>query len=392
MGMIMTNSDGVAECSVRARFDDLRRRINGCQESSIPGGQHWDKPLGYWAWAGDRRLPYALLDRSVREVLQSSFQDLSRTPGIGKKKMASLVVLLERAAQHEAAQPLSSTPSPEPRQDERTSPEPFRLETVSESHWEQWREVVRRHQLAQSPLGRFAPTLQMLPSVVWKSPLATYLDTTLSEMRSMKAHGEKRVRGVVEVFYYLHRALGPTMPVRHLTAVLRPAFIMGIEQWVLENVSRSEPPDLQELRQNVALPLLNQIELDGGEVIGRLAAGRLAIESAPESVIEQAERLRVTRARIYQLLEVCAEIMGVRWPEGRLQLAIIAKLLESIGSSDPRREMVRTLESLLFPQKIRPLPPVVGDTTLLASTAPSTPTSMEEPSDPATLCDAQSES
>jgi hypothetical protein len=203
--------------------------------------------------------------------------------------------------------------------------------------------------------------LQAIPSVIWASPLATYLDTTLADMRDMKAHGDKRLRSVVEVFYYVHRVLGRCPPTRHLTVTLRPVFAVGIEQWLGESLARDDPPDLQDVRQNLVLPVLNQIELDGGDVVGRLTTGRLGIESPPESVIDQAERMQVTRARVYQLLEVSADIMAVRWPEGRWQLATLANRLESLDPYDRRRELVHMLQLLLFPirqrQPVRPEEP-----------------------------------
>ena len=341
----MTNSDGVvaAEYSVRAQFDDLCRRL---AERQI--AHQLDRPLGYWALAGDRRLPYALLDQRVRGIIETPFADLSRTPGIGKKKLASLVTLLERVAldRNESVQVLQENTSA-------GAPESFSLEAVAESHWELWRQTVRVHQLSQSPLGRFAPSLQAIPSVIWNSPLATYLDTTLAEMRDMKAHGDKRLRAVVEVFFHIHRVVGHCAASRHLTVSLRPVFAVGVEQWLWESFQREELPELQELRQNLVLPLLNQIELDGGDVVGRLTTGRLGIEAPPESVIDQAERMQVTRARVYQLLEVCADIMTVRWPEGRWLLSILANRLGSLEEFDRRREMVQTLQSLLFPARLR---------------------------------------
>jgi hypothetical protein len=341
----MTNSDGVvaAEYSVRAQFDDLCRRLMQQQVE-----HQLDRPLGYWALAGDRRLPYALLDQRVREIIQTPFAELSRTPGIGKKKLASLVVLLERVARDRSDGATASSEAVTPGQSDT-----FSLEAVSESHWDLWRQTVRTHQLSQAPLGRFAPSLQSIPSVIWDSPLATYLDRTLAEMRDMKAHGDKRLRVVVEVFFYIHRVLGHCTSSRHLAVCLRPTFAMAIEPWIWESLSRDELPSLQELRQNLVLPLLNQIELDGGEVVGRLVTGRLGIESPPESVIDQAEQMQVTRARVYQLLEVCGDIMSVRWPEGRWLMSSLANRLDALDASDPRREMIATLQAILFPTRIR---------------------------------------
>lgn len=336
----MAKSEGAvaADYSVRAQFDDLCRRLQ-----ELPQAERLDKPIGYWALAGDRRLPYALLERRVREIIQTPFAELSRTPGIGKKKMASLVMLLSRVLADNAAPAIEVAEKPSPITDT------FSWEMVAESHWELWRQTVRAHHLSALPLGRFAMSLQSIPSVIWNSPLATYLDTSLSEMQDMKAHGDKRIRGVVEVFFHIHRALGESRPARHLSVALRPAFSVAIEQWLLESLHRDDMPTLQDIRHNLALPILNQIELDGGEIIGRLAAGRLGIENPPESVIEQAERLQLTRARVYQLLDVCADIMAVRWPEARWPLAGLSQRLGGPSDGDPRREMMRILLSLVFP-------------------------------------------
>ena len=60
--------------------------------------------LAFWALPRDRRLPYALLNMSMQQLLESSFHDLLATPGIGPKKMEALLMLLQRAlADHHAA-------------------------------------------------------------------------------------------------------------------------------------------------------------------------------------------------------------------------------------------------------------------------------------------------
>jgi len=57
-----------------------------------------DYHLAYWTLPSDRRLPLSLLDYPLRKVLNASFDELARTPGIGQKKLSSLILLLERAA------------------------------------------------------------------------------------------------------------------------------------------------------------------------------------------------------------------------------------------------------------------------------------------------------
>src|SRR5687768_1582467 len=95
--MATTDGAAAAEYSVRAQFDDLCRRLAEQPNTRL------EKPMGYWALAGDRRLPYALLEKRVQEIIQTPFSELSRTPGIGKKKMASLVMLLDRVSRDKAS-------------------------------------------------------------------------------------------------------------------------------------------------------------------------------------------------------------------------------------------------------------------------------------------------
>lgn len=336
----MTNSDG-ADYSVRARFDELCRQLRQPELQGL-----LERPLGYWALAGDRRLPYALLERPLRELIRTPFGELARTPGIGKKKMASLVVLLERGFQSNGpvAAPVAS-------QDDSFRPQTFNYSEVAEAHWEAWRKSVTRFGLSDFPLGRFAPALTALPSVIWQTPLSTYLNATLGEIREMKAHGDKRLRGIVEVIFHIDATVGGLRSARHLAVVLRPAFAPAMEQWIVESIGGEDSPTEAELRQNVVLPLLNQLQLDGGETVGQLAAGRLGLEGEPESVIVQAERLEVTRARVYQLLEVCAEIMAVRWPEGRRYFELLSQRLMVLPDNDRRRQWTRTLQHLCFPTK-----------------------------------------
>src|SRR5207248_6820702 len=105
---------------------------------------------------------------------------------------------------------------------------------VSEMVWMKWRETARRHGVGSEKLGRLTPSLQSLPSVVWNTPLSSYLDMTLAEIRSLKTHGEKRVGVVLEVFHTLHQMLGHIDPKRDLAVRLAPRTIVAAEQWMAE--------------------------------------------------------------------------------------------------------------------------------------------------------------
>ena len=60
-----------------------------------------EKPLAYWVLPNDRRLPLAFLPRPLQDLLETPFEDLSATPGVGQKKISSLVKLLHRATEEQ---------------------------------------------------------------------------------------------------------------------------------------------------------------------------------------------------------------------------------------------------------------------------------------------------
>lgn len=301
--------------------------------------------------ASDRRLPFALLDETVGQIIGKPFEDLAATPGIGPKKIGALIELLRRVGQQPASNGLSSEVSSlvsvaSDKQD-------FDADLVSELMWEQWRETVRRHGLESECLGRLAPSLRRLPTVIWQKTLGDYLGFTIEELRALKTHGDKRVQAILEVFYTAHRALADAPPSTHLAIWLRPSFIPPIDHWLSTALTEEATPRMQELRQHLVLPLLNQIQRDGDEVVHRLAANRLGVEGSPESVRDQARQLDVTRARVYQLLEVCGEVMEVRWPAGRWSLQALEQKIESESDDAEALSLLRPLRRLLYPPRTR---------------------------------------
>jgi hypothetical protein len=332
--------------TLKSEFEDLKERL-----SSTEYADRMSRPLSYWALPNDRRLPYALLGRKVEQLLSASFEELSSTPGIGRKKIASLMMLLRRVLAEKPVPPETSDgPGPQTLAMGRAGD--FDASLVSESLWATWRETVRRHDLANEKLGHLAPSLSALPTVIWDTPLAAYLNLRLEEIRGLKTHGDKRVRVILEVFYAINQLLEEVTPQGQMAVRLSPRFVASLEQWICEEYHRHEVPELQDLRQHLLLPLLNQIELDGGETVHHLVAGRFGVEGPAESVRLQAHRLNVTRARIYQLLEVCAQIMSVRWPEGIWQLSILETKLSGLGDKDERVLLVKDIRALMFPTRI----------------------------------------
>jgi hypothetical protein len=315
-----------------------------------------DKPLAYWALPNDRRLPLALLGRTIRDLLDTPFDELTSTPGIGQKKTGSLVKLLRRAAEEN----LPSLPlgvgelASGPEQAEchpAVKNEDFDPSAVSEAVWSQWCETVLRHDLGREKLGRLAPSLQSLPTVIWHTPLSAYVGHTLAEIRQLKTHGEKRVRVVLEIFCVVHEMVRGAGSHDRLVIRLTPKFVPPVEQWIWSVLQRDDPPSADEAREALALPLLDQIAVDAGETVHKLAMGRLGIKSPPQSVRTQSRRVGVTRARVYQLLDQCSEVMTVRWPEGRCQLMVLAENLDKHEVEGDALRLVHSLQELLYSSK-----------------------------------------
>jgi hypothetical protein len=313
-----------------------------------PDDGRLDKALSYWVLPTDRRLPIAFLDRPLRELLSQPLDDLMATPGVGHKKIMGFFDLLKRASK--ASSPdapfgLASQESKRPK----AAPTGcgFDAAVVSESLWAQWCETVHRYGMGPEKLGRLAPSLQALPTVIWHSRLEEYADRSLADIRSLKTHGEKRVNAILEVFCTVHEAVSTATLQENVDVVLMPRFIPPLTRWLLEIVGQSDLPSVDELHQHIVKPMVNQIKIDLGDQVAGLAAARLCLDENSPSVKQQAETIGVTRARVYQLLEDCGKVMDVRWPEGRW---LFAPLATRFGTSDPETiGLIHGIIDLFFP-------------------------------------------
>ena len=309
----------VEELQIVSRFEGLRKIL-----LSEAYTDHLDKPLAYWALPTDRRLPLAFLGRTLRDLLSVPFAELSSTPGIGRKKTASFVQLLARAANTDSSQlPTVILNSPQSESalsnNNPADGNGFDPTNISEVTWAQWRTSVVRHGLVHETLGRFAPSLQNMTRVIWSRPLGDYIHCSLAEIRTMKTHGEKRVRAILEVFYAAHTLVANMGTQDHLVVKIIPRRISKVEEWIGQALQRPGIPSEQEIFENFVSPLLDQVRIDATQQIAALAENRLGINDPITSVRQAARAIGLTRARVYQLLNEINDIMMVRWPTGRHQ-------------------------------------------------------------------------
>ncbi len=348
--MTMAKATSAEDYKLISSFESVRKTLLTTEYAD-----RLEKPLAFWALPNDRRLPLAFLGRTLRDLLSTPFEELTATPGIGQKKIASLVKLLHRATKEEPpAIPFGVeqlTADVETEKPETALPEQFDPSVVSESLWDQWRKTVHTMNLGNERLGRLASSLQTLPTVIWFTPLGRYLDYSVAEIRQLKTHGEKRVRVVLEVFYVVHEMLSRMGLQEHVAVRLVPKFILPIEHWIADVLEQSRIPNEEEIRDRLVIPLLDQTKIDVGETVHQLSERRLGTTGNPESVRMQSRRMGVTRARIYQLLDDCSKVMSVRWPEGRRQLLDLVELFKAEQVKSDQLKMFEAARELFYPEK-----------------------------------------
>jgi hypothetical protein len=294
-----------------------------------------DKALSYWVLPTDRRLPIAFLDRPLRDLLARPIDELMSTPGVGHKKILGFFDLLKRAskvATPEAPFGLGGGETAKRAAAKPAAPCSFDASIVSELLWSSWCETIVRYGMGPEKLGRLAPSLQALPTVIWHSRLEEYYDRSLAEIRSLKTHGEKRIQAILEVFCTIHEALATATLQENVDVILVPRFVPPMNRWLLDHIGREDLPSADEVQKHIVRPLVSQVRVDLGDQVANLAAARLSLDQTAPSVKQHADAMGVTRARVYQLLEDCAKVMDVRWPEGRW---LLTPLATPFGDADP---------------------------------------------------------
>ncbi|MDG2381823.1 MAG: hypothetical protein P8N76_09120 [Pirellulaceae bacterium] len=350
----MDNMTTTDECKLDTSYEDVRRTL--LEERYT---DRLSKPLGYWVLPNDRRLPLAFLGRTLGDLLATPFDELSATPGIGEKKIGSLVKLLHRATKDQppAVSFEASLLGDASLQGgaETNGGLKFDPSIVSEALWSQWREGVRDYEVGNEKLGRLAPSLQNLPTVIWHTPLSQYLDHTVAEIRRLRTHGEKRVRCVLEVFHSVYQTLNKAEKSDNLRRLLTPVNILQVHDWVSAQLKDPSCPAIDQLRDQFVSPLLQQLQVDSGPTVHRLAMERLGFNGEPTSVRAQARSLGVTRARVYQLLDDGGKVMNVRWPEGKRMLDELTNRLSALGDN-PELRLFYGMKELCFPEKQNGIP------------------------------------
>jgi len=338
--MKLSKAASIEELRVVSRFENLRKILSEDQYAN-----HLERPLAFWALPADRRLPLAFLGRKLGDLLNTPFSELSGTPGIGQKKIDSFVKLLSRAANTAPADlpaelnEVSANGNGHSKNGksngEAINGNGFSPDSVSEILWGNWCATVVKQGLENETLGRFAPSLRDMTRVIWTKSLGDYVNYSLDEIRTMKTHGEKRVRAILNVFHSAHTLAANMGTQDHLIVRIVPKLIDRVEQWIGQVLQQPGVPSEEEIFENFVRPLLEQIRIDATEQIASLAESRLGISGPVTSVRQAARTMGLTRARVYQLLNEINDIMNVRWPDGRHQVYELRDKFQTESAQTP---------------------------------------------------------
>lgn len=334
---------------LKGEFEELRTIL-----ASEAYALHRQRPLATWVENADRRLPIPFLSRTVGEILQTPFHELQNTPGVGHRKLRTLICLLERVRRTDARLLLAQENLPKVSDGAIRGygqTEIFDPGSVSEVVWAQWRAAVARLNLDEEPLGRLATSLRKLVRTLWHEPLKKYLGHSLAELQRMRIYGDRRVNSILEVFFHIHRLVGTLPAETHLAVRLLPHPVAQAEYWVGQAIRRvargGQPPSLAELNDGIVRPLVDQLRVDTKPAVVQLAVERLGLEGQKSSIRQIARRLGLTRARIYQLLREIAAVMDVRWPLGREMLRMLLSEIRARTADEAAGPVADQLELCL---------------------------------------------
>ncbi|MDR1958076.1 MAG: hypothetical protein LBQ54_03370 [Planctomycetaceae bacterium] len=308
-----------------------------------------NKPLAFWVLPTDRRLPLAFMNRTLYDLLNTSFEELCHTPSIGEKKIRSLLTILARVTQTREEELPTLFPEEEPLPFKPA--ETFDLTTLSELQWQNWQQTIIQHGFDREKLGRLCPNLLELPHAVWNRTLGSYCGKTLSEMWAMRTHGEKRVKAILRVFHNVCSVLTGVHDAKQWKIQLFPRIIYEVEQWTLNTVSSKSIPPGTEFQTHYTLPLLEQLKQDAAEQIVELAINRIGLHNEITNVRLAAQALGLARARVYQLLNEINDILMVRWPSGALLTSLLRNkcLNEAELQQVPEIQSFHAAAELFFP-------------------------------------------
>jgi hypothetical protein len=284
----------------------------------------------------------SVIDLPLETVCASTIEELLQRPNFGPKKVALLIHVLRRIAADEAAgRGMSSAAQKNGRKVrvKKTAPapmEPLDWDQVPEHVWQSWGQTVLDSAFSEEALGRVAPELNQVPTVIWHTPMSEYCCVPLAELRLRRTHGDKRLQAILSSIQAAAALLDQAAERGKKLDRLRLPVFTELEQWSANELNRSKSATYEWVTAQLLKPQLKQLEQDVPALTYRILSDRLGWDGAPRTVMQLSKILDLTRARVYQHLEIVAAVMDLRWPEGRAIWQSWHLRLAQNGAANPR--------------------------------------------------------
>ena len=310
--------------SLEFKFNDAKRRFSAVASETLV-----DNPLSIWTMPSDRHLPSALIQMSMRSVLDMTFDQLTKVRGVGSTRVEKLLQLIERALfqlEKGAVGNLDNadtciSPTTE---EQYIAPEKVFLlddsysqESLTIETWERITSSIREHGFEWQPIGRFANSLDDLPRGLWGEPLAKYISIPLPTLLNTPRLGDSRLSSIIDIIMELGNSIRSCDSSTHFRFQVFPLSINRITNWINQVLASDSVPDVPSVCQHFVIPLLKQIEWDLGLQVAEMVEQRLGANGTPRTLQEVADDFQLTSERIRQITLRVPEVMQIRWPEGK---------------------------------------------------------------------------
>lgn len=291
------------------------------------------------ARSDDRFLPQAIARSTVQEILDLSYDQLDRIPGVGSVKIENMVCVLEREfARTEAAQ---QRDLPDERNDS--------IGASTADAMPPWEECLQRIVdcgLGGTTLGRVVPSLKSIPRLLWSNRFDKYDGLSEREITELDGHGPHSITELKSAFI----AVAEHLPASETNGALR----IDLTQALIADARARAVDLLSDLSQDGATSkvdelircLIRQIERDLHGRAADIAGDCIGIGAPPATLSQAAAHFDLSYERIRQVLGNVREALQLRWPEGRQMLAVLSTHL--IIYHVDLGEVVNRAKSVLF--------------------------------------------
>ena len=341
----------------------------------------FDKAIKSWFTIADRNLFRGDANRRLRDILTSSFGDVSTALANDGISIVILVSAIKRACREFVGLP---SKTPKRLRDQKTTsaasngeananeqphpplsgaeallarlaiePEPDverlpSLDSIPEGLWAGWCRCVNVSRLDRFPLGFYARCLLHLPSRLWDAQLGMYTRRSLAEVGALEGHGESSVLAVATIISDLAHMLDRIPADSHCRVLLMPTAVLDVTTWLSRVLQRGIVPEINQVVHGFIHPLLRQVAIDLGPQISEMVERRIGVDGPPQTLDEIAHAFRLTRERIRQLTKRAISVLRVRWPEGKYLLDDFYDLLRGSHRAQEQVNLVRRVVDILF--------------------------------------------